>query len=218
MPGVGDNGFRFEFLPFGRRIAINRFFHDNGYQRAPEGDLAGRGEILALEPGGKLAGTADDDADGRGGQGQADEQRGDRLEFAVAEIVRTVLRPGADADEGEDHDVGHEVGDRMDGVGHHRTGMPGDAGGEFEADQQQIGDSANHRDLIDFLFPRHFAASSMVVRCICVTTERSTTLGFCAPAIQAKAITVMEINIFFIGLDYETKYTLLFGKMLTLQL
>ena len=69
--------------------------------------------------------------------------------------------PAADADEDQDDGIGQQVGERVDGVGHHRSTSAEDAGDEFESCQQQVNPAADKRHLIDSFFPVHKMARAM---------------------------------------------------------
>ena len=116
---------------------------------------AGLREGLAPQPGGELAGAGNDDAGGSGQQRQADEERGHRLEFAVAVIMVGVLRFGADVHENQHDDVGDEVRHRMRGVRHHGSTVRQDASNELDGHQAQIAEGAHQRHATDRLFPLH---------------------------------------------------------------
>ena len=70
-------------------------------------------------------------------------------------VVRLVFGHAADAYEDDDDDIGDEVAERMDGIGHHGRTMAHDACDEFEYQQNHICHSAYQRHLIYFFVSVH---------------------------------------------------------------
>jgi hypothetical protein len=81
----------------------------------------------------------------RHGQYDADDQRGQRLELAVAVVVPLVARLAGDSDEHQHDDVGDEVAQRMHRVGHHRRTPAHDSGHELQHYQQGVDRRSDQR-------------------------------------------------------------------------
>ena len=69
----------------------------------------------------------------------------------MAIVVRLVLGFAADMHKDNHNDIGHEVAQRVDGIGHHGSTMSQDACHKLEQQQNHVDHAANHRYLV-YLF------------------------------------------------------------------
>ena len=138
VPGVGDENVALDPPPDAHGVLIHPFLDGDGDQRADQGDV-GR----ALQgPCHHRSGGCVPDPDAHRDQREADQQRHQRLDLAVAEGVVLVLALLGVLEAGEGQDVGGEIGEAVDCVGDQRLRAPHDAQEGLGDDQQGVADYA----------------------------------------------------------------------------
>ena len=70
-------------------------------------------------------------------------------------VVRLILGLTADMHKNEHDDIGHEVAQRVHGIGNHRCTMPHDARHELEDEQHHVHSTTQQRHLVYFLVSLH---------------------------------------------------------------
>ena len=86
-------------------------------------------------------------------QREAYDDRGEGFVLPVAVIVAVVPGLGGNPREGDHHHIRRQVGERMDGIGHHRSAPPDDSGGKFQHRQHQVDHEPHKGHAVDFTFP-----------------------------------------------------------------
>ena len=135
VPGIGHDGLRIEFAPFGYRITIKRFFDHDRDQSSYECQAIRPFERLALEKVDDRKAPVVKDPDPHQQQHDTDDGRGEGFVFSVSVVVVVVPRFARDAHKGQYDDVGGKVRERVDGIGNHGGAVSQDTGCEFEDDQ-----------------------------------------------------------------------------------
>ena len=130
-------------------------------------DIAFRGVVIRLfqegadhaeiidpqQPGVQRGAGVVDDTAGDGGQGDADEGRGQGLALSMAVFVLPVGGLAADVDEEQDHGVGDQVRQRVDGVRRHGGASAAQSGDELETREQHVDGTARQGHAADGFFP-----------------------------------------------------------------
>ena len=93
------------------------------------------------------------------------------VEFSVTVVVRLILWFGADAHKYKNEKVGHEVGQRVDGIGYHSRAVAQHAGDELKGEQCGIACAAHQRRLVYFPFPAHLLSVADGARYAQLTDE-----------------------------------------------
>ena len=155
VPGVGYHHLRVELSAPPRRVLVKQLLDGYRQQGRPECYPARHLEFFPTPPGDELYDARNNNARGCCQQCQSDEKRSDGFKLAVSVVVRLVLRLGADAHEHQHQHVGHEVRQRVHGIGYHRRAVAQHAGNELKREQHRIACAAQERHLIDFFFASH---------------------------------------------------------------
>ena len=152
MPCVGDHARTRHPAAFAHRIAVKNLLDDDGDRGGQQRHGAGTGQQPSVH----------NDADGTdavhqnprtyGSQRKADDDRGERLVFAVAVVVSLVLGFGRNLGKGDHHHVGRHVGERVYGVGDHGAASAQNTRREFDPGEQEIDRETDKGHAVYFLF------------------------------------------------------------------
>lgn len=149
MPCVGHHRGAVDLAADAGRVAVEQLFGDDRHDGRPQrhGARLRRQDTPCEVADGPAAAPQQFEPHAR--KREADEQRGQRLVFAVSVVVVVVARLGRHAHEEQHHQIGGEVRRRVDGVGHHRRTVPQDACGQFSGAERQIDRKSDPCDAID---------------------------------------------------------------------
>ena len=159
VPCVGDHHLALLLAPYPSGDLVEQLLHDDRDHSRCQGDPAGtlQGliqkemliDLLATLPEEANADTKENDPHEGGRQG---------LVFAMSILVIPVFRFGREPHEEQHHDVCHEVGEGVHGIGHHGATVPPYTGDKLENQQQEIAHRAQQGNPYNRLF-------SLIRRC-----------------------------------------------------
>ena len=153
VPGIGHDYRRLIASAHTDREAVAPLLGDHAQQGGHEGYPPGLRQHHAMERVPDLAHAFHTDHHAHGQQHAADQGRGEGLILAVAKVVALVLRLIAQPDEDQHDKVGHEVAQRMDGIGYHSRRTAQHACHKLEDQQHAIDHAAAYRHAVNGLLP-----------------------------------------------------------------
>ena len=133
---------------------VKHLFYGYRDQRGPQGYHARCLQLPALKNMHYSVGPVDKQTYAHSRQSHSHQQRGERLELAVAVWMTLVVLATRYRDEGENYYVGHRIGQRMDGVCYHGRAIAHRSGYEFTRGEEYVYRQTykcNFAGLFDFL-------------------------------------------------------------------
>ena len=153
VPGVRHDARAVDRTPHAHRIAIKDLLDDDRDGRSHQGNASRTLQHPTPEHETDIGEAFDPDADTDDAERQADDDRGQGLVFAVAVVMSGITGFCRDAREGNHHHVGGQVGERVDGIGHHGATSAQYAGRKFQQRQHEVDHEPDKGDVVDFPFP-----------------------------------------------------------------
>ena len=153
VPGIGHDYRRLIASAHTDREAVAPLLGDHAQQGGHEGYPPGLRQHHAMERVPDLAHAFHTDHHAHGQQHAANECRGEGLILPMPVVVALVLRLTAQPDEDQHDKVGHEVAQRMDGIGYHSSRTAQHACHKLEDQQHAIDHAAAYRHAINGLLP-----------------------------------------------------------------
>ena len=142
MPRVCHEGGAFDLFAHDARILEKPFLDGDGNECHYECDHCGTCQRLAVDSIDDCCRARHKQADGNSKQGEADEHGGKGLEFSMAIAVFCIFSFRRNSDKHNDNHIGHRIGDGMDSVGYHGSGMADYAGGKIKLQEEELSTAA----------------------------------------------------------------------------
>ena len=153
VPGIGHDARAVDRTAFTDGVAVENLLDDDRHPSRHEGHQPRPGQQSAVDHDADVADAAGENPGPHDPQREAYDDRGEGFVLPVAVIVAVVPGLGGNPREGDHHHIRRQVGERMDGIGHHRSAPPDDSGGKFQHRQHQVDHEPHKGHAVDFTFP-----------------------------------------------------------------